>query len=127
VVDTEREHTAVKEANILNIPVMALVDTNSDPDNIDYLIPANDDAMRAIKTIVAALADAVVEGKNLRSSAHADDDEEEVDDFGFGAYDDDDDDDDDEAYLGQSTLAKLRDNKLFDDDDDDDNYDEGED
>ncbi|MBZ0287599.1 MAG: 30S ribosomal protein S2, partial [Anaerolineae bacterium] len=66
VVDTVRETTAVKEANTLNIPVLALADTNSDPDTIDYIIPANDDAVRAIKLIVSAMADAVAEGQAMR-------------------------------------------------------------
>lgn len=117
VVDAEREHTAVKEANILGIPVLALVDTNADPDQIDYILPANDDAMRSIRLLVGALADAVLEGLNIRQSAgEFEDDEEE---FFISAYDDDG-DYDDEDLLGESTLAKLRDSKLFDDDDDDD-------
>jgi len=117
VVDAEREHTAVKEANILGIPVLALVDTNADPDQIDYILPANDDAMRSIRLLVGALADAVLEGLNIRQSAgEFEDDEEE---FFTSAYDDDG-DYDDEDLLGESTLAKLRDSKLFDDDDDDD-------
>ncbi|MCU0463489.1 MAG: 30S ribosomal protein S2, partial [Anaerolineae bacterium] len=66
VVDTKREETAIKEANSLNIPVMALVDTNADPDVIDYILPGNDDAMRAIKLVVGAVADAVLEGKAMR-------------------------------------------------------------
>lgn len=120
VVDTEREVTAVNEANILDIPVMALVDSNSNPDNIDYLIPGNDDAMRSIKLIVSALADAVIEGQNMRK-AYAEDEAEE--DYGFeeqiNAYEQYDDDDNDERFLGESTLAKLRDSKLFDDEDED--------
>lgn len=124
VVDAEREHTAVKEANILKIPVMALVDTNADPDVVDYILPANDDAMRSIRLLVGALADAVLEGHNLRMSAGIE--EEEEDDTVFvSAYDDD--DVDDEDLLGESTLAKLRDTKLFDDDDDDDDYDDEDD
>lgn len=119
VVDAEREHTAVKEANILGIPVMALVDTNADPDQIDYILPANDDAMRSIRLLVGALADAVLEGHNIRqSSGYGDDEEEEL--F-TSAYDDG--DYEDEDLLGESTLAKLRDSKLFDDDDDDDDED----
>lgn len=114
VVDADREHTAVKEANILKIPVMALVDTNANPDVVDYVLPANDDAMRSIRLLVGALADAVIEGRNLRQSAGVEEEEEEE---GFvSAYDDDDVDDAD--LLGASTLAKLRDSKLFADDDD---------
>lgn len=114
VIDTMREATAVKEANILNIPVLALADTNSNPDDIDHIIPGNDDAVRAIKLIVAALADAVLEGQAMRK---ADDDVELADD-GAPAYADyEDEEDDDEQYLGASTLAKLRDARLFADDD----------
>ena len=117
VVDTVREATAVKEANILSIPVVALVDTNGDPDEIDYIIPANDDAVRAIKLLVSAFADAVLEGQAMRQ-ADADEDVDE-DSADYSAYDyDDSDEDDDEQYLGESTLAKLRDTQLFDDDDD---------
>lgn len=123
IVDTRRELTAVKEANILNIPVLALLDTNCNPDDIEYIVPANDDAMRSIKLLVSALADAVVEGKAMRKGD--DDFEESVDDIDFGAYEDE--DDDDESYLGASTLAKLRDSKLFDEDEDGDDYDSEED
>jgi small subunit ribosomal protein S2 len=66
VVDTKREATAMKEANSLNIPVLALADTNSDPDEIDYIVPGNDDAVRAIKLILAAFADACIEGQQMR-------------------------------------------------------------
>lgn len=113
-VDAEREHTAVKEANILNIPVMALVDTNTDPDMVDHILPANDDAMRSIRLLVGALADAVMEGHNLRQSAGV---EEEQETFFASAYDEE--ELDDAALLGESTLAKLRDSKLFDDEDGD--------
>ena len=63
VVDTRKEHIAVTEAKKLGIPVVAIVDTNCDPDDADYIIPGNDDAIRAIKLIGGALADAVIEGK----------------------------------------------------------------
>jgi small subunit ribosomal protein S2 len=62
VIDSKKEEIAVKEANRLGIPVVAIVDTNSDPDNIDYIIPGNDDALRAIKLFVAKIAEAVIEG-----------------------------------------------------------------
>jgi small subunit ribosomal protein S2 len=65
VVDPKREEIAVKEANKLGIPVVAIVDTNCDPDPIDYVIPGNDDAIRAIKLISSKMADAVLEGKEL--------------------------------------------------------------
>jgi len=66
VVDVHREETAIHEANLLNIPVVALVDTNCDPRDIDYVIPSNDDAIRAIKLLVGKMADAVLEGKAMR-------------------------------------------------------------
>ncbi len=62
VVDVMREATAVHEANLKGIPVIALVDTNCDPSGVDYIIPSNDDAIRAIKLIVGCMADAVIEG-----------------------------------------------------------------
>lgn len=66
IVDVGREEAAVHEANLLKIPMIALVDTNCSPQNIDYVIPSNDDAIRAIKLLVARMADAVLEGKALR-------------------------------------------------------------
>ncbi len=66
VIDVDREYAAVHEANLLKIPVIALVDTNCDPTNVDYVIPSNDDAIRAIKLMVAKMADAVEEGKAMR-------------------------------------------------------------
>lgn len=63
IVDPNKEHIAINEANRLGIPVVAIVDTNCDPDNIDYVIPGNDDAIRAIKLITSTMADAVLEGK----------------------------------------------------------------
>ena len=66
VVDVYREATAIHEANLLQIPVLAMVDTNCDPRNIDFIIPSNDDAIRAIKLLVGKMADAVMEGKAMR-------------------------------------------------------------
>ena len=63
VVDPKVEHNAVAEAKILGIPVFGIVDTNCDPDEVDYVIPANDDAIRAVKLITAAMADAICEAK----------------------------------------------------------------
>ncbi len=63
VVDPKKEHIAIKEAKALNIPVVGIVDTNCDPDDVDYPIPANDDAIRSVKLIVSAMADAVIEAK----------------------------------------------------------------
>jgi small subunit ribosomal protein S2 len=72
VVDVSREDTAVHESNLKDIPVIALVDTNCDPRGIDYVIPSNDDAIRAIKLLVSKVADAVLEGRAMRK----DEDEE---------------------------------------------------
>ncbi|MHB0989527.1 MAG: 30S ribosomal protein S2, partial [Bellilinea sp.] len=66
IVDVMREDTAVLEANAKNIPVIALVDTNCAPGGVDYVIPSNDDAIRAIKLLVGKIADAVLEGKAMR-------------------------------------------------------------
>lgn len=65
IIDTVREHTAVHEANLKGIPVIALVDTNCDPRVVDYAIPSNDDAIRAIKLLCSKIADAVIEGKTM--------------------------------------------------------------
>jgi small subunit ribosomal protein S2 len=105
VVDVRREETAVKEANILHLPVIALVDTNCDPDPIDFVIPANDDAIRAIKLLTAKMADAVLEGIAMRK-ARSEEEELEAEEVDFAEAMAD--IDDDEAYLGESTLAKLR-------------------
>ena len=63
VVDPRKEKIAIKEAQILGIPVIAIVDTNCDPDEVDYVIPGNDDAIRAVKLLTSTIADAVLEGK----------------------------------------------------------------
>jgi small subunit ribosomal protein S2 len=105
VVDVRREETAVKEANTLHIPVIALVDTNCDPDPVDFVIPANDDAIRAIKLLTAKIADAALEGVAMRKSRVEEEELEEGEvDFAEAMADIE----DDEAYLGESTLAKLR-------------------
>ncbi len=106
VVDVNNEETAIHEANILEIPVVGVVDTNSDPDNIDYIIPSNDDAIRAIKLITSKMADAALEGlamrEELTEEAITDFDDYEYAEFdGMGNVED-------EMLLGESTLAKLR-------------------
>ena len=68
VVDQDKEDIAIKEANKLGIPVICLADTNANPDGINYIIPGNDDAIRSIKLITSQLADAVLEGKQLREN-----------------------------------------------------------
>jgi small subunit ribosomal protein S2 len=97
VTDVRREYISVSEANKLNIPVIAMVDTNCDPDPIDHIIPANDDAIRANRLIISKMADAALEGIALRKAAEpAEITEEELLE------------DEDERYLGESTLAKIR-------------------
>jgi small subunit ribosomal protein S2 len=100
VVDVRRETTAVREANSLNIPVIAMVDTNCDPDPIDYVIPSNDDAIRAIKLVVTKMADAALEGVALRKETMP---AEAVEEGQAEA---------EEKYLGAATLAKLRSGEL---------------
>lgn len=68
VVDQKKEAIAIAEANKLNIPVICLADTNANPEGIDYIIPGNDDAIRSVKLIASKLADAVLEGKQLREA-----------------------------------------------------------
>ncbi|MGO8949784.1 MAG: 30S ribosomal protein S2 [Ktedonobacterales bacterium] len=75
VVDTKKEHTAVLEARRLEIPVIALADTNTDPDEMDYPIPANDDAIRAVRLLCSKIAEAAIEGRRLREAQIKDRDE----------------------------------------------------
>lgn len=76
ITDVRREHIAVKEANKLDIPIIGMVDTNCDPTPIDHVIPANDDAIRSIKLIANKLADAVMEGRQIRAALLAEEEEE---------------------------------------------------
>ena len=71
VVDPRKEHIAVTEARILGIPIVGIVDTNCDPDEIDYVIPGNDDAIRAVKLIAGRMADAVLEGRQGEQTGDA--------------------------------------------------------
>ncbi|MEW6241596.1 MAG: 30S ribosomal protein S2 [Chloroflexota bacterium] len=112
VVDVSREEAAVHEANLLDIPVVALVDTNCNPSNIDYVIPSNDDAIRAIKLLVAKIADAVLEGKAVRKDEGTG--EEEAKPAAAPARRParpvpvmDEDELEDEDLLGEATLAKI--------------------
>jgi len=73
IVDVGREDSAVHEANLLGIPIVAMVDTNCNPLNIDYVIPSNDDAIRAIKLLVSKVADAILEGKAMRKEEDVED------------------------------------------------------
>lgn len=102
VVDVYREATAVHEANLLQIPVLAMVDTNCDPRQIDFVIPSNDDAIRAIKLLVGTMADAVLEGRAMRK-------EEEIEAMPEEALVSiaEEPELSDEELLGEATLAKL--------------------
>jgi small subunit ribosomal protein S2 len=82
VVDTRKEKIAVDEARKLKIPVIGVVDTNCDPDEVDYVIPGNDDALRAIRLFASKIADAVISGRGIRESAQADDESNDADDRG---------------------------------------------
>lgn len=113
IIDVDNEDTAVQEADRLGIPIVATVDTNCDPDQIDYVIPANDDAIRAIRLMTSKVADAVLEGLALRKEIAPE--EEEV-------YAED------EKYLSAETLARLRRIQFEDEDeaeldDEDEDYD----
>ena len=114
IVDVRREYTAVHEANILNIPIVAMVDTNCDPHPIDFVIPSNDDAIRAIKLITGVMADAVLEGVALRKDEELEEGEAEVYAYDFSEFEEG--EEADEAYLGQATLAKLESGQLVFDD-----------
>jgi small subunit ribosomal protein S2 len=114
VVDVYREATAVHEANLLQIPILAMVDTNCDPRNIDFIIPSNDDAIRAIKLLVGKMADAVLEGKAMRKE----DELEAMPEEARMAISEEP-ELSDEDLLGEATLAKLPSRQLsFEDDED---------
>ena len=102
-VDVRKEETAVHEANLLNIPVIALVDTNCDPRGVDYVIPSNDDAIRAIKLLTSTIANAALEGLEMRKDRELDEDQiasapQEIPATEMT----------DEELLGEATLAKLQ-------------------
>jgi small subunit ribosomal protein S2 len=115
IIDVGREVSAVQEANLLNIPIVALVDTNCNPQPVDYVIPSNDDAIRAIKLLVSKMADAVLEGK----AARKDEEPEQVEDVKAESKartrparskveTEADDDAGDDILLGEATLAKMK-------------------
>ncbi|MCA2002260.1 MAG: 30S ribosomal protein S2 [Chloroflexi bacterium] len=122
IVDVGREEAAVREANLLNIPIVALVDTNCNPQNVDYVIPSNDDAIRAIKLLVAKMADAVLEGKALRKDEEAEQpapESVEAKPKTRGArkpvVEVEDESMEEDILLGESTLAKLNVSRMIDD------------
>ncbi len=112
IVDVGREEGAVHEASLLEIPIVAMVDTNCNPRDIDYVIPSNDDAIRAIKLLVGKMADAVLEGKAMRKDEGVE--ETEATPAAVPAAIrrpvrpmDEDEELEDDALLGTATLAKL--------------------
>jgi len=108
VVDVKREEIGIREANVLETPIIAMVDTNCNPDPIDYVIPSNDDAIRAIRLMTSKIANAALEGLAMRTTQEPEEQEvaapakpeEEEADFEYET--------EDERYLGEATLAKLR-------------------
>lgn len=114
IIDVGREEAAVHEANLLGIPIVAMVDTNCNPQNVDYVVPSNDDAIRAIKLLVAKVADAVLEGKAMRKE---EDLEEKPEEQTRAKTDrqarrapkvvETDEELEDNALLGEATLAKM--------------------
>ena len=126
VVDVNREDTAVHEANVKGIPVIALVDTNCDPKDVDYVIPSNDDAIRAIKLLVGKIADAVMEGMTIRGKEADDDEMADVSMPAEVSRFMDDEELEDEALLGESTLKHMGTGKKpkLDDEDEDEEVEE---
>ena len=123
IIDVRREYLAVKEANTMNVPIIALVDTNCDPDQIDYVIPANDDAIRAVKLLASHIADAAIEGMAMRKafSGEAKDEPTTMSEVDLDRYERDLDKEDldqrgttNEDLLGRSLLAKLVDSDFSD-------------
>ncbi len=108
IIDVQKEYTAVLEADRVEIPIVAVVDTNCDPRLIDHIIPGNDDAIRAIRLLTSKIADAVLEGLSLRKERAPEEDE---------FYED-------EKYLSAETLARLRKIQSREDEEDEADYDE---
>lgn len=110
IVDTMREHIAVKEAQKLNIPIFAMVDTNSDPRLIDYVIPSNDDASKSIEVIMTQVTNAVAEGlAERKADKHADKDDEEEN--VSRSYTIDEDEDDDNKAAARAAVAPKAEKK----------------
>jgi small subunit ribosomal protein S2 len=122
IIDVGREEAAVREANLLKIPIVAMVDTNCNPQNVDYVIPSNDDAIRAIKLLVAKVADAVLEGKAMRKEEEPEQ-PEDVKTEGMpktrgprkSVVETEQDESSEDILLGESTLAKLNVSRMVDD------------
>jgi small subunit ribosomal protein S2 len=122
IIDVGREDAAVREANLLKIPIVAMVDTNCNPQNVDYVIPSNDDAIRAIKLLVAKVADAVLEGKAMRKEENPEQPEDVKSDGKpkprgprKSVVETELDESSEDILLGESTLAKLNVSRMVDD------------
>jgi len=122
IIDVGREDAAVREANLLKIPIVAMVDTNCNPQNVDYVIPSNDDAIRAIKLLVAKVADAVLEGKAMRKEENPEQPEDVKSDGKpkprgprKAVVETELDESNEDILLGESTLAKLNVSRMVDD------------
>ena len=122
IIDVGREEAAVREANLLKIPIVAMVDTNCNPQNVDYVIPSNDDAIRAIKLLVAKVADAVLEGKAMRKEENPEQPEDVKSDGKpkprgprKSVVETEQDESSEDILLGESTLAKLNVSRMVDD------------
>jgi len=115
IVDTHLEDLAVREANKLQIPILGMVDTNADPDEVDFVIPSNDDAIRSVRLVVSLIADAAEDGMRIREVEMVETGQVTQQELAEM-----------EQYLGPSTLAKLHVSDDFDeyDDDFDDDYEE---
>ena len=113
VIDVKNEETAVTEANKMNVPIIAMVDSNCNPDRIDHVIPSNDDAIRAIQLITSKMADAALEGINMRKAGDDDNPDAAGEDFNYRSRSHDLHDAKEEDLLGKSTLRTLeRDRKV---------------
>lgn len=113
VIDVKNEETAVTEANKMGVPIIAMVDSNCNPDKIDHVIPSNDDAIRAIKLITSKMADAALEGLNMRKAGLDESPDADVEDFAYRSRSHDLHDAKEEDLLGKSTLRTLeRDRKV---------------
>lgn len=120
IIDVGREEAAVREANLLKIPIVAMVDTNCNPQNVDYVIPSNDDAIRAIKLLVAKVADAVLEGKAMRKEDEPEQPEDVKSDKPKTRGPrkpvvETEQESSEDILLGESTLAKLNVSRMVDD------------
>ncbi|MBN2540170.1 MAG: 30S ribosomal protein S2 [Bacilli bacterium] len=109
IIDPRKERNAILEARKLGIPVFGIVDTNCDPDDVDYLIPANDDALRSVRLIVDKMADAVIEASGgVVNSDDSFEDDNDTDLDNVNTNDEDDQEDEDEAPVAKKVIVKVK-------------------